>query len=197
MTKTDRSYVCMSSPKSQRFSRPSQTPESAATLLERHLAAVTIELFETYGLLVEVGDERQAARDNETVTAIIGFTSDRMCGSLLLSADVTTVERWRRSIGGEGATPDVCDVLGELANMLLGRVKLRLLRDGLPIAIATPATLRGRSLVVRAAKDASSLLFDGDDWQLSTTLYARFDRDFGFKQRSTEAPAEAGDLLLF
>ena len=56
---------------------------------------------------------------------------------------------------GETATPDdtmINDVVGELANMILGSVKSRLSDQGQPCALTFPSVLRGNNLAALSAQ---------------------------------------------
>jgi len=81
--------------------------------------------------------------------------------------------------------------------MLLGRLKGPLLRDGIPISLATPLTVVGAGLRISLPPGISSWhFFEDQGWHLRTRLDAAFEARFQRLQTRAE-PAEAGDAILF
>jgi hypothetical protein len=87
----------------------------------------------------------------EAVLGTIGFGGDELRGSVVLVAQPSV---WR-GIGPAGFAADtlssaqLCDMVGELCNMLVGRFKKRLLRCGIEIACGMPTATYGHLAVPR------------------------------------------------
>jgi CheY-specific phosphatase CheX len=181
--------------------RESDTPEGAFGLIRRHLATSIVAVFEGYELDVTEGATDAPASDasrEDVVVAIIGFASEHMRGSLVMTARASSIERWRGPFGEISETADLRDILGELANMVLGRLKGKLLREGLPILMSTPTTARGAAVMLApSGGPQEQLSFAGDRWNLSARVDAVFDIEFGLKEEPTVIAAEAGDVMLF
>ena len=165
--------------------------------MDRHLLDVTVELFAAYDVPIE---HRPALAENglghETYCmASIGYVGPGVKGGLILAATLVAAEAWTNAAGGMEA--DLVDTVGEFSNMLLGRLKGRLLREGIPIALATPMTVVGHALRVSVPPGTSHWrFFEGPGWHLGTRLDAAFDP--GFVRAATPAePAQAGDSILF
>lgn len=114
--------------------------DGSACTLDALIDDAAMELLRSRG--VDAQPTRRAFHD-DTLLAFIGFTSDVLAGSLLVAADVTLCER----LGDVNASGDdldlaLCDVAGEAANQLMGRLKNRLVRYGLTLHLSTPRAIR-------------------------------------------------------
>lgn len=165
--------------------------------MHQHLREVAVELFAAYDVEIArcpAPSEEGLGHDTYCV-ASIEYVGQGLKGVLALAATRAAAEAWTSVAGGMEC--DVYDTVGEFSNMLLGRLKGRLLREGIPISLATPTTLSrnqlGRSVPARAA---SWQLYEGPGWQLGTRLDAAFGPEFQRESSPTE-PVAAGEALLF
>ncbi len=121
---------------------------------------------------------------------------NKVRGALILLARAETIESWNLSRGT--GTPDACDSLGEFSNMLLGALKSRLIKRGLPIFLSLPTTALVRQLRLAPSEGASRWLsFDGPSGELKVRVDAVFEDGFELADQPEQAPATAGDVLLF
>ena len=121
-----------------------------------------------------------------------------MRGSLVITARASSVGAWRVPFGNVDKSADVRDILGELTNMVLGRLKGKLLAEGLPILMSTPTTARGPAVMLaRPGGPEEQLVFAGEGWSISARVDAAFDHDFGLQEAPAAVAAEAGDVMLF
>jgi len=166
-------------------------------LMDQHMMDVAVELFAAYDVPIE-----QSATLSEEVLgeetycmASIGYVGEGLKGVLILAATRAAAEAWTSAAGGLEC--DLVDTVGEFSNMLLGRLKGRLLREGIPISLATPLTVVGAGLRISLPPGTSSWhFFEGPGWHLGTRLDAAFEP--GFQRARTHAsPAEAGDAIIF
>jgi CheY-specific phosphatase CheX len=97
-------------------------------------------LFEAYGVGLDPSDNLRNLPSEVLLCGIIGFTGDKVRGSLLLGL---TDEPIQRSNPTETAPRDW---VAELANQLAGRLKNRLLAYGTEIYISVPVVLRGEHI---------------------------------------------------
>ena len=170
--------------------------------MDRHLTAAAVELFASYGVSVQrLSDtgERAPMSDKQTVMAMIGFAGDKIRGALVLTASRSAVENWLAVLGEAEGSADVCDALGEFSNMLLGRLKARLLPEGFPILLSTPTSASGGGLrLATPAGPSAWLAFEGPTWRFDVRIDATFEEGFALQaSEDREAPAEAGEMLLF
>lgn len=88
---------------------------------------------------------------DEAVLATLGFGGDELRGTLLLVASPSV---WR-SVGLAGFTAEklveaqLCDMAGELCNLVVGRFRKRLLRLGIELGCGVPTSAYGQLTVPR------------------------------------------------
>jgi CheY-specific phosphatase CheX len=123
--------------------------------------------------------------EQDFVVGSIGFVGKAMRGSLTLAA---TPDVWEKFAPKELelaadrpiALTMLCDMVGELGNLLLGRFRNRLLRCGVEIASATPTAVYGRLGQVQClrSKQSAWLAFRAPAGELYVRLDASFDDSF-------------------
>jgi len=176
--------------------------QEAFDAIVRHLAESTVDMFESYGISISQASEERVSQldvNAQSVVASIGYAGEKVRGALVLIASRSAVETWLWAIGEPNGGSDVCDTLGEFSNMLLGRLKGRLLAEGLPVLLSTPTTAAGSGLrMARPAGAHVRLVFDGPTWDLEVLISATFEEGFSFKEPAKrEVAAEAGEMMLF
>lgn len=161
-------------------------------------------LFEAYGVAMTYAGEVQRALVNEEgIAAFIGFTGEQMRGTLVVSASFKLLAQVHPidSNGPAVGEEDQRDWTGELANQLLGRLKIRLGVYGITFALSTPTTLVGRDLRgVAAAKDgARFIVFRSEDCSLYVQFDAQTSPDFTLLETPIyeTAPVQEGDMMFF
>jgi CheY-specific phosphatase CheX len=173
-------------------------PNPLFEMMATHLADVTVELFAAYDIRVERAAATSALGWTETSgMAMIGYVGEHVRGALVMIANESAAAAWRKAIGVEEG--ELADTLGEFSNMLLGRLKGRLLVEGLPILLATPTTVSANGFRLSVPPPQSSWqVFDGPGWRVSTRLDAAFESGFALQATDDrEKPAEAGESILF
>jgi CheY-specific phosphatase CheX len=165
-------------------------------VMDQHLKDVTSELFAAYHVPIEPCPALADGLAPETYCmASIGYAGNGVRGALILAATRAAAEAWTNAAGG--LESDLVDTVGEFSNMLLGRLKGRLLREGISITLATPMTIVGAGLRLSMPPGKSSWhFFEGPGWHLGTRLEAAFEPSFQREQTGAK-PAEAGDAILF
>jgi CheY-specific phosphatase CheX len=168
-------------------------------LMADHLSHAVTELFAGYGLAVEraLSADTGAAKNEQSVVAVIGYTGDTVRGAVVLAAPEWAVREWLQAVGV--ADGEVLDTVGEFSNMLLGRLKAKLLREGVTVLAATPTTGVGNQIRISAGPGRSQWsAFDGPGWQVTLRLDAAFEPGFELPAPgSAQEPAEAGEAFLF
>jgi CheY-specific phosphatase CheX len=181
----------------------SQRAVDAFATMDRHLAEAAVELFASYGMVVRrlptIAEVAPGTTD-ESVMAVIGYAGDKVRGALVLTTRRPAIETWLAALGEAVENADVCDALGEFSNMLLGRLKGRLLPEGFPILLSTPTTALGGGLrLSNPVRPSVWLAFEGPpSWRLDVRLDATFEEGFALQPSDgRQGGAEAGDMLLF
>lgn len=175
-----------------------QTSSSPAfRAMSDHLSKAVTELFAGYGLAVgrAASANITSANDEQSVVAVISYTGDAVSGAVTLVAPEWAVREWLQAIGV--ADCDVLDTVGEFSNMLLGRLKAKLLHEGVTVMAATPTTTP-RNQIQLSTGPARWSAFDGPGWQVALRLDAAFEPGFELSAASqAPEPADAGEAILF
>lgn len=171
--------------------------------IEVYVVKSVCDLFDTYGMSVEHASGGVAEMAGPSVMAVMGYASDKVRGALLLltSPAVVTALRPPEVVARAVAPEDVLrDVLGEFANMLLGRVKNHLIRRALSPFLSTPTTVFGADLKLPAPTSGISA------WHTFSTpsdaIFVRFDATFepGFVLEPVEGATgmlAEGEMMMF
>jgi CheY-specific phosphatase CheX len=177
---------------------------SAFAEIQGYLVTAAGELFEAYGMPVQHSFGGAADTRGQSVMAVIGYAAESVRGAVLLLTSRPVVDALQpEELRATGLPDDVvlCDVLGEFANMLLGRVKNQLATRALSPLMATPTTFVGDDLGLPAPKSGLSAWhrFACPTGDIFVRLDATFEADFTLAPRvkTTEPPLREGDMILF
>lgn len=165
-----------------------------------HLAGAVVDVFAAYDFKLEPRATVDGAVEERGAVgmAVIGYAGRGVRGALVMMAAEPAVQAWMAAAGVPDG--DVADTLGEFSNMLLGRLKERLLPLGISIIATTPTAAVGSGLRFSEAPGPSSWsMFDGPDWSVRLRLDANFDSNF--KPIAESIPpawcAKAGEAIDF
>jgi chemotaxis protein CheX len=164
---------------------------SARETLRQILATKAHELFADYGVSCETLDA--PVDSGRELCGILGFTSDHVCGSVVLSATADAISSSNPI--GDGATRGW---VSELTNQLVGRFKNALLRCGVELVMSIPVVLTATQLTpMPQAALAPTRLAVGSGF-LTLWLEVEVDPDLVLAEASADlAIASEGDTLLF
>jgi hypothetical protein len=165
-----------------------------------HLAEATRDLFAELDLRVSLEPtllDRQDDAEDDAGMAVIGYAGSGVRGALIMMVEERAIYTWMAAVGVPDG--DLADTLGEFSNMLLGRLKERLLPLGISIIATTPTAALGRGLRLSDSPGPSSwTAFQGPGWNLRVRLDATFEA--GFRQQEERSLAwqpKAGDVIDF
>jgi hypothetical protein len=172
--------------------------------LEQILAKCLAAMFEGKGRTVSCSlTEPPLPLEAEVILASVGFGCEGAGGSLLLLAPRETVQAIEpAAVGGAGLDAE-CDAVGELANMLVGRLKNQLLHRDVVLLLGTPLTTIARAARVLATHGSTSSAWFGVDFptgRLLVRLDARFEPPFEVgveRPVSVHSAGAEGDMLFF
>tara|TARA_R110002073_G_scaffold336295_2_gene531915 strand:+ start:68209 stop:68742 length:534 start_codon:yes stop_codon:yes gene_type:complete len=166
--------------------------------LEALTSVACTALFADYGLAitpVPAPCETRAVH----YCGIIGFTGDRIRGTLLLAMGEDALQKAMPAgtETGEGASRNW---ISELSNQLLGRVKNMLLRRDAEVYLTMPLVLRGEHLSPLPRERCLGLHFESDAGPIRLWVDAEFINDFVLPTEDvagSEPMPEEGEALLF
>jgi hypothetical protein len=159
--------------------------------LRQLLCSKALELFADYGVACAVDASPPHAL--RRLCGILGFTGERLCGSVIISATEDAVAASNPI--GDGATRGWA---AELTNQLVGRFKNALFRGGIEVAMSIPVVLTAAQLVpLGVSAPAPMQLTVGPG---SVTLWLEIDAEAGLALQEPSADAAIapeGEAMLF
>jgi CheY-specific phosphatase CheX len=126
--------------------------------------------------------------------AVIGFGGETLRGSLVLDFPAAVITRTHPRKSEIDA--DLEDWVGELANLLLGRVKARLLPYDAVIQLSTPLVVSGRSRVEQTTPHSVVHTFLADEGRFRVLLAADADKELELGETSPQEAAPMVDEMV-
>jgi CheY-specific phosphatase CheX len=155
------------------------------------LAGKAMELFADYG--VSCQSATAMPESGRQLCGILGFTGNRLCGSVVISA--TTEAIAGSNPIGDGATRAW---VAELTNQLVGRFKNALFRGGIEVAMSIPVVLTASQLTpLPHAESMPTLLSVGDGF---LTIWLEIEAEPGLELAEPNEDsmiAAEGEAMLF
>lgn len=151
-------------------------------------AAACVELFSAYGSdLTPVA--KVQPRDELLLSGVIGCIGGGLRATCLIAANESLLH---------GSCPCTCqprDWIGEMANQLIGRLKMKLLEHGVDVTLTTPLAFSGVQLTPSPRGSARPSLFSCATGFVM--LWVEVDAIENFEFGEPQPTAETGDLILF
>lgn len=148
-------------------------------------------LFEAYGVTLELAPSDQQPTGTLAVCGVLGFTGTKMRGSLLLAGTPGPFQRSRPAQG------TLHDWVGELANQLLGRLKVQLLEQGAEISLSTPVVLQGEHLAPLPRQLLVPIAFTTEDGMVLVWVDIETHPGFSPHAAAGSQTVPTGDEALF
>jgi CheY-specific phosphatase CheX len=172
-------------------------------VLEQLSATAAQELFARYGLkLSRVADGEEPVSPDFLLCSVIGFSGKDIRGTLVLAL-TEHIPGLSNPLSGPinkvGPSTTQRDWVGELANQLLGTIKIELLRCGVEISMNLPAVLRGKHLAPLPRTELAPLKFSLEGGTVAVWLEVQSRPGFEI-DRSTihdQSGPVAGDALMW
>ena len=141
--------------------------------------------------------------EGEVIVASLGFACQGAQGGVLILAPRETIRELPPVLVDGPTEAAECDVVGELSNMLVGRLKNQLLHRGVVLLVGTPMTAVAQAARVLASAEPTSTAWycvELPMGPLFVRLDARFEPAFAFSSEAPESARSAGaegDMLFF
>ena len=137
----------------------------------------------------------------DTVLASLGFAGDHFRGNVIIASTLAAAKPLCPPILGELDDATVCDMFGEVGNMLLGRLKNEILHLGVTLHIGLPTTALVPPGRLAPPRDGASWnVFHLPGGPVFIRLAATFEMAFEIKRDDDEKTAPIGvegDLFFF
>ncbi len=151
--------------------------------------AACVELLKAYGVTL-TPSESWVESEELMFSGVMGFVGESVRGTCLLAAPQGTVEAAAPKQAGAR------DWVGELANQLVGRLKVKLMARGATIALSTPVVLRGVKLSPLPRTDVDPVVFDSEAGKVLVWVEVEIEDDFKLGEERALTASE-GELLVF
>ena len=170
-------------------------------ILDVILRDATIEVFGHYGIALRAqGSSPALSVDNHDAVGVIGFTGQGVRGTLVIATSSVLVSRMP-PVAGMLHIPlrdRIRDWVGELSNLVLGRIKVGLGNHGISVGLSTPVAFTGEHLRLGAVQPNRTRSWDfaSQEGAVRTWLEAEFEENVLLVP--TPGPdLEAGEPILF
>ena len=128
--------------------------------------------------------------------AVIGFGGETLRGSLVLDLPGPVLSRTHPRHSEHA--PDLEDWAGELANLLLGRIKARLLPFDVVIQLSTPLVVTGRGTRIEHSLEHSVVhTFVADEGRFHILFAADGDKELTLGELPAESVEMVDEMVMF
>jgi hypothetical protein len=159
--------------------------------LREILAGKAQELFVDYG--VTCGPGAEPTETGSLLCGILGFTGDRLCGSVVISATHAAIAESNPI--HDGATRAW---VAELTNQVVGRFKNALLRCGVEVAMSIPVVLTAAQLTPLPQTNVDPIRLAVGSGFVALWLEVEADAELTLTEPGPEsAIAAEGEAMLF
>jgi CheY-specific phosphatase CheX len=179
---------------SGRMSDPNNTdaPLRLQPLFDSATAEAVPQLFATYGIELVSVDQNVRPPISFVTAGVLGFTGPAVRGSLVIALTTGLAEQTNPM----GASGNPRDWVGELANQLLGRIKLALLDHGLDIYLNLPAVLKGEHLAPIPRREVQPMAFQATEGMVGVWIEIE-EREGASAERASGDRAKLGEAIFF
>jgi len=154
------------------------------------LSSKATELFADYGVACTV--ETTAPLTSSQLCGILGFTGDRLCGSVVIAATVDALAASNPI--GDGATRGW---VAELTNQLVGRFKNELYRGGVEVAMSVPIVLTATRLTPLGQEGSEPIRLLVANGVVAIWLEIEADPTLVLAEPSPDTMMAEGDAMMF
>jgi CheY-specific phosphatase CheX len=171
---------------------PSAKELETQQLVEGLAGEACMSLFEAYGVQLQHTEVAQSPIGDNSLTGIIGFTGNGITGMCLVAA---SEEPLAASNPAQGS---LRDWVAELSNQLAGRLKHKLLTQGVEVYITTPIVLRATRIEPLPRRKLMPRGFSAAGGSVALWVEVETTPDFVLVPPSeAEIPAAEGESMMF
>ncbi len=156
------------------------------------LAAVSCtELFADYGVTLTRGHFDWGASNDPLLSSVMGFVGEQLRGTCLLACERAPLDA-SCPPGGRAR-----DWIGELANQLIGRLKVKLLSYEIDVALTTPIVLQGIRIQPLPRASLEPAMFAASNGVVLAWIEVEVKDGFSLPAPRPADAGETGELMLF
>jgi hypothetical protein len=165
--------------------------QSVTGTINELLAQASTELFADYGVSLERGHYSWGTSDEPLLSSVMGFVGTHLRGTCLLACENAPLAASCPK-GGRAR-----DWIGELANQLVGRLKVKLLSYSENVALTTPIVLQGIRLQPLPKAAIEPTLFTGSGGTVLVWIEVEVEGNFSLPAPQIPEAGSPGDFMLF
>ena len=150
-----------------------------------------VELFAAYGVPLTPRDTRLKSPQDLVYSGVMGFVGRGLVGTCVLIGEVAPLE---------ASCPDggrLRDWVGELANQLVGRLKVKLLGRGLPVVLSTPLVFSSVRIEPMPRGNLKPAAFDTPRGTIVVWVEVEADEKVALDSERPSGVGTEGDILIF
>lgn len=170
--------------------------EPAVQVLDRLMLQSIDALMDAYELTTKVTDPVESLAFARYVSSI-GFSSEGICGSIMLAFPKEVVAATQPTADAEGGG----DWASELANQMAGRLKNHLLRYGVTITISLPVMVMGNNLKWAAYVEGTTRIYtvESQEGPIALRLDAELPNELVLQEEeaANDDGMDEGDFQMF
>lgn len=149
------------------------------------------ELFADYGVVLKRGRLRWGNSTEPLLSSVMGFVGEHLRGTCLLACERGPLEA-SCPPGGRSR-----DWIGELANQLIGRLKVKLLAYDIDVALTTPIVLQGIQIQPLPRAEFEPAMFSSSSGVLIAWIEVEVASGYNLPETRPPDAGETGELMLF
>jgi hypothetical protein len=149
------------------------------------------ELFADYGVVLKRGRYDWGKSNEPLLSSVMGFVDQHIRGTCLLACEPAPLNASCPRGGGAR------DWVGELANQLIGRLKVKLLAYDIDLALTTPIVLQGIRIQPLPKTTLEPAMFAGSGGIVLAWIEVEVQNGFILPETRPPAAGETGELMLF
>jgi len=170
---------------------PSARELETQQLVENLAEEACLSLFDAYGVQLVRVEGSMTPGGEHSLTGIIGFTGQGITGMCLVAASEEPL------VASNPAAGSLRDWVAELSNQLAGRLKHKLLTQGVEVYITTPIVLRATRIEPLPRRKLHPRAFTGRGGNVALWVEVETSPEFVISEGAVETPVAEGETLLF
>jgi CheY-specific phosphatase CheX len=171
--------------------KASSEEQETQQLVEGLAEQACLSLFEAYGVQLSPVEMAVTPSGDHSLTGIIGFTGQGITGMCLVAASEEPL------VASNPASGSLRDWVAELSNQLAGRLKHKLLAQGVEVYITTPIVLRATRIEPLPRRKLTPRAFTAVGGKVALWVEVETSPEFKITENAVEIPIGEGEALLF
>ena len=154
-------------------------------------AGACADLFDAYGVRLTPTDAHVPRSEEPMISGVMGFVGPQIRGTLLLAAEHGPL------IASRPCEGRLRDWAGELANQIVGQLKVKLLARGADLALTTPVVLQGLRVEPLPKNESVPSVFTGGNGSVMVWVEIETSAEYALEPEGPSQAAAMGEIQVF